>query len=136
SANDYIRVQGGELVSQDTNGPAFWETDDFDISACTEGITISCDIRSPDDLETATTGCLSADAIKFEVSYDGGTSWIAYSDAIYGYTGTGVLMSNCGGGCGTTCAGNYPIEWCGATFSGPLIGATQTTGVNPDIIPD
>ena len=134
SADDFIKVVAGELQAQDTNGPAIWETDDFDISACTDGITISCTIHSGTSvLEGPTGGCDATDGIKFEVSYDGGTSWTPYSDAVFGYTGTGVLMSNCGGGCLTTCAGSYPIERCGASFSGPLIGASQT--INNGSIP-
>ena len=124
-----------ELEAFDTNGPAFWETNDFDISACTEGITISVDIRETGTQEPVTCGglCNVGDGIKFEVSYDGGTSWIAYSDAINGFTGTCVVMSECGtsdcngcGACGTNPAcetGNYPIPWgAGVDLTGPFIG--------------
>ena len=135
ASNDWIEIDmagNSELEVRDPNGPAFWETDDFDISACTEGITISVDIRETGDQEPVTCGgiCNTGDGIKLEVSYDSGTSWVAYSDAVNGFTGTCIVMQGCGttdctGGCNVT---NYPVPWgAGTSISGPFIGTDDFT---------
>ncbi|MEX1001985.1 MAG: T9SS type A sorting domain-containing protein [Crocinitomicaceae bacterium] len=123
NADDYVEVQSGCLESRDTNGPGEWETEDFDISACTEGMTISVDISetgSMEHVDDAGCECNCGDAVKLEISYDGGTSWTAFSDATNGSTDTGVLMDDCGT-CGSPST-TYPVPWCGMEFYGPLIG--------------
>ncbi|MFT4602193.1 MAG: hypothetical protein ACI857_002379 [Arenicella sp.] len=135
ATNDWIEIDmagDSELEVRDPNGPATWETDDFDISACTEGVTISVDIREVDNQEAVSCAgaCNTGDGIKLEVSYDSGTSWSAYSDAVNGFTGTCALMTGCGttdcnGGCNI---GNYPVPWgAGVSFFGPLIGTDDFT---------
>jgi hypothetical protein len=145
-SGDWLEIdQAGnsELEAADTNGPAFWETADFDISACTDGITISVDMRETGTAEALSCGgaCNLADGIKFEVSYDSGTSWIPYSDAINGFVSTCVVMSECGtsdcqgcGACGANPAcelTNYPVPWgVGTDVTGPFIGTGEIGSTN------
>ena len=135
ATNDWIEIDmagDSELEVRDSNGPAYWETDDFDISACAEGVTLSVDIRETGDQEAVSCGgnCNTGDGIKLEVSYDSGTSWSAYSDALNGFTGTCAVMTGCGttdctGGCNLT---NYPVPWGAAeSMFGPFIGTDDFT---------
>jgi hypothetical protein len=143
ATDDWLEIDmagDSELEARDTNGPAYWETDDFSIAACTEGVTLSVDIRETGTQEPVSCNdvCNDGDGIKFEVSYDGGASWVAYSDAINGFTGTCNLFGECGtndcqgcGACGSNpgCeAGNYPFPMAAGEFvTGPLIGTDDFT---------
>lgn len=133
--NEVNTVSGNNwLQNTDSNGPAYWETDPIDISSCASGVTISIDIAEVGTMEAVSCGgaCNAGDGIKLEVSYDGGASWVGYSDAVNGFTGTCVVMQGCGttdctGGCNTT---NYPVPWGAAqTMEGPFIG-TDDFGSN------
>lgn len=122
--NEVNDVSGAHyLEGTDTNGPAYWETDEIDISACTQGITISLDLSHVSTLEgqqaSCALGCNSVDVVKLEVSYDGGASWTPYSDATYGTTTAVTLACDCGT-CGSPSTA-YPVPWCGATLDGPTI---------------
>lgn len=127
ATSDYVEVQNGVLEAQDTNGKGIWETDDFSISSCTDGLTISVDITEVGSMEDATSGgCNQGDGIKFEYSYDGGATWEAFADATSGTTDTSVFMSDCGTCGDPLCSsGTYPVPWCGDEFSGPLIGTGE-----------
>ena len=126
---DYNQVQGNLLENRDSNGPAYWTTSDIDISTCTEGITISLDIAEIGTLEglgvTCAGGCAATDLIKLEVSYDSGTSWFAFSDAINGTTSTADIACDCGG-CGAPTT-TYPVVWCGDVVTGPTIATDDFT---------
>ncbi|MFT4601734.1 MAG: hypothetical protein ACI857_001917, partial [Arenicella sp.] len=122
--NEVNTVSGNNVFEgNDTNGPAEWLTDDIDISSCTEGVTISLDLSHVSTMEgvqaTCAGGCNTIDLLKLEVSYDSGTSWTAYSDAINGTTSTADLACDCGT-CGSPST-TYPVPWCGAVISGPTI---------------
>jgi hypothetical protein len=123
AATDYLEVISNVLEARDTNGPAYWETDEIDISTCTEGVTISVDLSEVSTLEglagTCAGGCDASDIIQLEVSYDGGTSWSSYSDATYGTISTADIACDCGT-CGSP-SGSYPVPWCGLVVSGPTI---------------
>jgi hypothetical protein len=123
TSGDWNEVQSNVLENADSNGPAYWETDEIDISACTEGVTISLDLSEVSDLEgpgvTCAGGCDAVDLVKLEVSYDGGSSWTPYSDAINGTASTADLACDCGT-CGSPST-SYPVPWCGLVLSGPTI---------------
>lgn len=129
ATTDYFHVDANVLENRDSNGPAYWETGEIDITACTEGITISLDITESGTLEglgaTCAGGCANTDIVKLEVSYDGGTTWNAYSDAINGTVSTAAIACDCGT-CGTPNT-TYPVPWCGDTLFGPTIATDDFT---------
>lgn len=126
---DYFHVDGNALENRDSNGPAYWETDEIDISACTDGVTISLDLAEVGTLEgtgvTCAGGCSATDVVKLEVSYDGGANWDAYSDATNGTISTDAIACDCG-----TCGApntTFPVPWCGDTLFGPTIATDDFT---------
>lgn len=126
---DYFHVVSNRLQNRDTNGPAYWETGEIDITACTQGITISVTINESGTLEglgaTCAGGCANTDIVKLEVSYDGGASWNAYSDAVNGTVSTAAIACDCGT-CGSPTT-TYPVPWCGDTLFGPTIATDDFT---------
>jgi gliding motility-associated-like protein len=71
---DYWEIVNGKFESQDTNGPAVWETNaDIDISGC-DFIEITVDLEEDDDLEGCGTGCNSVDFVQLEYNLDN-TGW-------------------------------------------------------------
>lgn len=130
--NDHWYCNGGMLEARDTNGPASWETGDIDITSCTSGITLSVYVQSVGTMEAWDTGCNSADFFQFEVSYDGGASWVAFSDAINGSTDTGVWLDDCGT-CGSPSTA-YPVPFCGLQVSGPAIAQDESDFTFSDCI--
>ena len=83
---DYFKVQGNQLVGQDTNGHASWESEDIDISSC-DFIQIEFDLFEEGTMEACETGCNSVDYVMLEYNIDG-TGWVAPEDASF-----------CGGEC-------------------------------------
>lgn len=73
-AGDYWEIVSGQLESQDTNGPAVWETTSgIDISSC-PFIEISFDIDESGTMEGCGTGCNSVDWVQLEYNIDN-TGW-------------------------------------------------------------
>lgn len=83
---DYFKVQGDQLVGQDTNGHATWESEDIDISSC-DFIQIELDLFEEGTMEACETGCNSVDYVMLEYNIDG-TGWVTPDDAAF-----------CGGEC-------------------------------------
>lgn len=82
-ANDFFKIVNGKLSGQDTNGPAFFETSDIDISSCSGNLEISLNIEESGPMEDCGTGCNSADWVQLEYSYDGGNNWFEPSNAFF-----------------------------------------------------
>lgn len=82
-ANDFFKIVNGKLSGQDTNGPAFFETSDIDISSCSGNLEISLNIEESGPMEDCGTGCNSADWVQLEYSYDGGSNWLEPSNAYF-----------------------------------------------------
>lgn len=76
AATDYLRVVSGRMEGRDTNGPAVWETQTFDVSSCTYGFTISVDLSESGDHESCsecnTNKYNCFDFIRVEYNLDGG----------------------------------------------------------------
>lgn len=71
---DYWETKSGVFEGKDTNGEAFWNTDDaIDISNC-GNIEISLNIESQGTMEACGTGCNSADWVRLQYNIDG-TGW-------------------------------------------------------------
>lgn len=83
---DYFKVVDGTLEGQDTNGPAFVETNVIDISSC-DFIEIEFDLFEEGTMEGCGTGCNSVDYVRLEYNIDG-AGWIDPDDATF-----------CGGEC-------------------------------------
>jgi gliding motility-associated-like protein len=82
NAADYFHVNAGELESQDTNGPATFETtSDIDISSC-NFIEISMLIATQGTMEGCGTGCNSVDWIQLEYNIDN-TGWQTPSNSFF-----------------------------------------------------
>jgi len=97
AATDYFHIVNGVLEGRDTNGPAVFETDDIDITSCTNNIELSMDISNTGTLENSG-GCNSVDIIKLEYSFDSGTSWSVIGNPVQGTTtiDTVVYSGPCG----------------------------------------
>ncbi|MFK7798882.1 MAG: T9SS type A sorting domain-containing protein [Aureispira sp.] len=75
AATDYFDVRNGLLEGRDTNGDAFWTSEDIDISSQPIGVVVSMDLSKQGDLEgcnTCASTCNCTDFIKVETSVDGG----------------------------------------------------------------
>jgi hypothetical protein len=118
AATDYFDVRNGLLEGRDTNGEAFWTSEDIDISGCPAGVVLSMDLSEQGNMEGCTacaSSCNCTDAIRVETSIDGG-AFVAYT-------------SPAGGTCNTaSCTnGDYVTldDFSDFTFStGCLIGNT------------
>jgi len=73
NAADYYKVDTGELVAQDSNGPATWETENIDISS-TQFFNISLLLKEEGTMEACGTGCSSVDWVQLEYNIDN-TGW-------------------------------------------------------------
>jgi gliding motility-associated-like protein len=86
-ANDFLKVQSGELVNQDSNGPAMWETDLIDISSC-DFFDISFLLKEEGDLEACDDlGCTAVDYVQLEFNIDN-SGWQSPTNSYF-----------CGGDC-------------------------------------
>lgn len=92
-AGDFFYVDSGELVGQDSNGPATWETGLIDISSCSF-IDISLLLREEGTMEACGTGCTSVDWVQLEYNIDN-TGWQTPSNSTF---------------CGGNCAGINVIQ--------------------------
>ncbi|MEX1002692.1 MAG: gliding motility-associated C-terminal domain-containing protein [Crocinitomicaceae bacterium] len=79
--DDYWHINNGQFESQDTNGPAVWETASIDISSC-NNIEITLDLEEDGTLEDCGTGCNSVDWVQLEYNIDN-TGWQAPSNAFF-----------------------------------------------------
>jgi gliding motility-associated-like protein len=85
-AGDFFKVVAGELVGQDSNGPATFSTGAIDISNC-NFFDISLVLKEEGTLEACGTGCTSVDWVQLEYNIDN-TGWQ-----------TPTNSSFCSGGC-------------------------------------
>lgn len=85
-AGDFFKVVSGELIGQDSNGPATWTTNSIDISNCSF-FNISLILKEEGTLEACGTGCTSVDWVQLEYNIDN-SGWQLPSNTTF-----------CGGGC-------------------------------------
>ncbi|MDG1914014.1 MAG: gliding motility-associated C-terminal domain-containing protein [Crocinitomix sp.] len=78
---DFFKVQGDQLVGQDTNGPATVESEVIDISDC-DFIEIEFDLFEEGTMEACGTGCNSVDYVRLEYNIDG-AGWVDPADATF-----------------------------------------------------
>ena len=78
---DYLKVLGGKLEGQDTNGPAKWTSSSINISSC-DFIEIELDLEELGTMEGCGTGCNSVDWVMLEYNIDG-AGWVTPPDATY-----------------------------------------------------
>lgn len=118
AATDYFQVMNGVLEGRDTNGDAFWTSEDIDISGCPTGVIVSMDLSHLGDMEgcnACASSCNCTDGIRVETNVDG-AGFVDYT-------------SPAGGPCNQiSCAsGNYIAlgEFNDFTFStGCLVGSS------------
>ena len=71
AATDYFKVVGGVLEGRDTNGEAFFNTGNIDISSASY-ILIELEVSEIGTMEACNTGCTSVDWVGLWYSLDGG----------------------------------------------------------------
>lgn len=69
-SGDIFNVQNGELVGNDTNGEAGWETGTIMIDAC-QSVEITFTVKENGTMEGCGTGCNAVDWVSLEYSIDG-----------------------------------------------------------------
>jgi hypothetical protein len=76
-AGDYNKVVSGKLEAQDSNGPAFFETNSINTTSCDEGFYIKLDITESGTMEECdgVNGTTAVDWVSLEYSIDGG-AWL------------------------------------------------------------
>lgn len=78
---DFFKIQSGQMVGQDTNGPATLESESIDISSC-DFIEIEFDLWEEGTMEGCGTGCNSVDWVILEFNIDG-AGWEVPDDAYF-----------------------------------------------------
>lgn len=94
-AGDFFKVVAGELVGQDSNGPATWTTGSIDISSC-DFFDISLVLKEEGTLEACGTGCTSVDWVELEYNIDN-TGWQTPTNSTFcsgGCAGINVIQSD------------------------------------------
>lgn len=92
---DFFKVNTGELVAQDSNGPATWETSSIDISSSTF-FNISFVLKEEGNMEACATGCTSVDWVQLEYNIDN-TGWQTPTNSVFcsgGCAGINVIQSD------------------------------------------
>ena len=86
ATTDYFDVRNGLLEGRDTNGDAFWTSEDIDISGCPTGVVVSMDLSKQGDLEpcnTCASSCNCTDFVRIETSVNGG-AFVEYTSPFGG----------------------------------------------------
>ena len=117
ASSDYFKVVNNKLEAKDTNGPATFETDDISV-LCGIDVLVSMDLTETGTMEGS--GC-SVDYVKFEYSWDSGTTWKSAGDNTYGITTDDVIVTGCSGWISTD------------TVKGPLLTIDDFTSFSPMI---
>ena len=120
ASSDYFEVISNRLEAKDTNGPATFETDNISVS-CGGDVLVTMDLTETGTMEGS--GC-SVDYVKFEYSWDNGTTWKSIGDDTYGITTNDVIV--------TGCSGWIPSD----TVKGPLLTIDDFTSFSPTLCLD
>ncbi len=83
---DFFKVVAGELVGQDSNGPATWETGIINTNSC-DFFNITLVLKEIGTLEGCGTGCTSVDWVQLEYNIDN-SGWQTPTNSMF-----------CNGGC-------------------------------------